>query len=240
MNKHFSNELFDDIERTSEMGDNYFTPVIDQLKNHLTSGNRKILDVGCGTGLFFCSLSKLPKTELYGLDAFSSSSEIAVNRGYKKVVNIDDLNECLFPFADNEFDAVMCKDVFEHLLLPLAALKEIKRVLKPGGLLLIHVPNHFSFYGRVKFLIFNKIDTFKYFGNDDRWTYPHVRFFEHSGFEKKLVDFGFITVDDYSDFFPAIPLLSRFKILQFAFRSLLKCFPGQMCGSITLLVENGK
>jgi ubiquinone/menaquinone biosynthesis C-methylase UbiE len=51
-----------------------------------------------------------------------------------------DANERL-PFCDNEFDLLWCSEVIEHLLDPAFTIQEFKRVLKPGGKLLMTTPN---------------------------------------------------------------------------------------------------
>lgn len=237
MNRHFSDELFIEIEKTGMEGKNYFSSITRKFKNIMPSGDKKILDVGCGTGLFFCELASSEDVELIGLDTLSDSNKIAVARGYKKVMDIDDLSSQSFPFGANEFDALVCKDVFEHLLEPKFALSEIYRVLKPGGMFLVHVPNHFSLYGRLKFLFFNRIDTFNYFKSDDRWTYPHVRFFEYQGFKETIERNDFVLITDLSYQFPAIPFLSRFTFVRFIVYPFLKKFPSQLCAGITIIFQ---
>ncbi len=52
-----------------------------------------------------------------------------------------DLNQFPYPFADNTFDLVEASHILEHLEKPFAVMKELHRILKPGGKLLIKVPH---------------------------------------------------------------------------------------------------
>ena len=90
----------------------------------------KILDVGCCRG----GLRKYINRELdyYGVDVLTNNFE-----NYIRI----DLNSKILPFKNKQFDAVNCSDVLEHLFYPLEMLKEIKRVLKDNGVVLISLPN---------------------------------------------------------------------------------------------------
>jgi len=69
-----------------------------------------------------------------------------VNVDFHGHVNIDvqhDLNSIPYPFADNSFDHVLASHVLEHLDRPFVVMKELHRILKPGGTLIVKVP-HFS------------------------------------------------------------------------------------------------
>ncbi len=56
---------------------------------------------------------------------------------------IHDLNSIPYPFKDNEFDEVYCSHVLEHLREPFKVMKEMHRILKDSGILILKVP-HFS------------------------------------------------------------------------------------------------
>lgn len=235
-NQHFESKYFEEIDTLSE-SDNYFLPVLHDVARVMDVKAARVLDVGCGTGLFLSPLIAWGCCELYGVDGPTEYADRAIRRGYKEVRVVADLSTNRLPFDDENFDLVVCKDVFEHLLNPVYALKEIRRVLKTDGLLLLHVPNHFPLYGRIKFLAANDLDTFSFFKGASRWTFPHIRFYEHGDSIRVLGEQGFSLFTDLSYHFQAIPFLSRFKFLQSPRKYLVKRFPNQFACGFTFLAK---
>lgn len=94
------------------------------IVRHFERGSH-ILDVGCGTGWlseFF--------PDYVGLDNFESTVAQAKQLGLD--VRLANLEREL-PVGDAEFDGVIMKDVLEHLLDPVSLVREVFRVVKPGG-----------------------------------------------------------------------------------------------------------
>jgi len=101
--------------------------------------HRSILDVGSGAGQILRHLLKrtLPDVQLYAFDLSAGMLRRARNRlkSDRPVYVAGDMLR--MPFADASFDCVTCGWVLEHLPDPRPGLKEISRVLKPGGNVLI-------------------------------------------------------------------------------------------------------
>jgi ubiquinone/menaquinone biosynthesis C-methylase UbiE len=100
------------------------------------SSPKKILDVGCGTGAFTRKLrEKFKSSIVFGIDirdeAINTANKLSKNINYLKS-NIENTN-----FKDNTFDLITVKLVFQHIKYPRKAIKEIKRLLKPDGILMI-------------------------------------------------------------------------------------------------------
>jgi SAM-dependent methyltransferase len=97
----------------------------------------RILDAGCGTGRNALELEKLGCT--VAVDVSAVPLRLAARRGLTRLAqaSIDAL-----PFADGTFDVVTAFDVLCHgaVVDERAALRELRRVLRPGGNLLLHVP----------------------------------------------------------------------------------------------------
>jgi SAM-dependent methyltransferase len=233
---HFEEKYFKEIDRISEEK-NYFTPVLNDLLKRIDARNSKILDVGCGTGIFLKPLVLAGCSDLYGVDGSHGFMERALKRGYKNISVVSDLNINCLPFDCKQFDLVVCKDVFEHLLNPKHVLAEICRVVKDDGLVLFHVPNHFPLEGRLKFLVRNDIDTFKYFSGESRWTFPHIRFYEYRDLIKTLNEYGLCLIENLSFHFIAIPWISRIKALQPLFRHIVLRYPSQFNSAFTLILK---
>ncbi|HSC26189.1 MAG TPA: class I SAM-dependent methyltransferase [Vicinamibacterales bacterium] len=108
--------------------------------NDLPASTR-VLDAGCGEGVLVDEYADRLRIE--GLDPNYSSGR--VRRG----------SLTSLPYADASFDRALCLDVLEHLTFeeqPLA-LEELRRVLRPGGKLLVSVPNLAHLQSRVHFLL---------------------------------------------------------------------------------------
>src|SRR5215216_6423108 len=94
-------------------------------------GNRqkqgRALDLGCGTGLNLDFLSRY--AEPVGTDFSEEALSFCLERGHKLLCKAD---AAALPFPDGEFDIITALDVVEHLDDDLAALTEIRRVLRPG------------------------------------------------------------------------------------------------------------
>ena len=102
----------------------------------------KILDVGCGTGANLEMLSEFGAAE--GVDVSPEALSFCQARGLAKVKL--GAAEAL-PYDDNSFDLATGLDVVEHLDDDLAGLREMRRVLRPGGRTLLFVPAFMFLWG---------------------------------------------------------------------------------------------
>ncbi len=111
---------------------------------------QRVLDVGCATGLF--TARAVRPAQLLGLDRDPAVLEKARAHGYE-VLRVDlDAPERL-PLPDAGFDVVLLLDVLEHLAAPLRLLRELRRLLRPGGLLIVAAPNSLNVLNRALALL---------------------------------------------------------------------------------------
>jgi SAM-dependent methyltransferase len=101
----------------------------------------RILDVGCATGLFLHEM-QMSGWQALGTEPIRSAAEFA-RKQFKLKVFEGWLREA--PFAPSSFDALTFWDVLEHTFSPRTDLSQAARLLKPGGLLAINIPNWDSF-----------------------------------------------------------------------------------------------
>ncbi|HVJ80798.1 MAG TPA: class I SAM-dependent methyltransferase [Planctomycetia bacterium] len=95
----------------------------------------KLVDVGAGTGLFAAEMSSICKVT--AVDDHEEAVALASRRKGPEFVKA---SFHALPFQDGEFDAATALDVLEHLSNDLASLVELKRVMKPGGTIVVTVP----------------------------------------------------------------------------------------------------
>jgi SAM-dependent methyltransferase len=103
---------------------------------HRDSG--RVLDVGCATGNFLNMMSHFGAWERYGCDISAAGIQYACER-YGINATVGELVDV--HYEDGFFDVVTMWDVLEHVHDPTATLAEVHRILKPGGLFLVRVPN---------------------------------------------------------------------------------------------------
>lgn len=97
--------------------------------------NARILDAGCGSGRNMVELAHFGTVT--GVELSQTSVALALARDVGEVIAGSALE---MPFADDSFDLAVTLDVIEHLEDDLAALRELRRVVAPGGALLVTVP----------------------------------------------------------------------------------------------------
>jgi 2-polyprenyl-3-methyl-5-hydroxy-6-metoxy-1,4-benzoquinol methylase len=104
----------------------------------------KVLDVGCGSGFLLDDLRTAGRTAC-GVELNRQEADAAAAKGFE--VFCGPLEQAGFP--DASFDTVILNHVLEHVPSPSATLREIYRLLAPGGILLLHTPNLSSYQRRI-------------------------------------------------------------------------------------------
>lgn len=144
---------------------------INKILEMIGSG-KKVLDLGCYNGVIGEKILR-NNNVVYGVDGSEEAIHAAMRRGI--VGFICDL-ESELKFEDNFFDVVFAGEVIEHILDTELFIKEVRRVLKKGGHLVLTTPNAASL-GRRLLLLFGKNPYFEASFNLEQRAAGHVRFF---------------------------------------------------------------
>jgi SAM-dependent methyltransferase len=115
----------------------------DRLKKWCKGG--AVLDVGCGSGKFLSTLDS-DRWRKVGIELSDTAANLA-RQQYGIEVFVGDLQEAHYP--DHSFDLITLWHVFEHLPDPMPTLRELRRILKDDGILLVAVPNFGSLERRL-------------------------------------------------------------------------------------------
>jgi len=112
------------------------------FKNMNLSGKEKILEVGCGRGFYLKTLiDVLSDLDITGIDLNKKYLSVAkkfIDNKKVKLINADATN---LPFKNETFDRIIATEILEHIPDDQKAISEMFRVLKPGGIAMITVPN---------------------------------------------------------------------------------------------------
>ena len=155
-------------------------PRRDYLLAHVDPGQR-VLDLGCGEGTFAAILAEAGAAPV-GVDI----AEVALQRARALHPTLDfrlSPAEGPLPVDDADVDVVWASEVIGHVVDTAAFFSEIRRVLRPGGRVLITTPYH----GRVRNLALALAGFERHF--DPRG--PQLRFYTRGSLERLLRDFGF-------------------------------------------------
>jgi ubiquinone/menaquinone biosynthesis C-methylase UbiE len=188
-------------------------------RRHLSAsdGCARVLDIGFGSGVDLLNIRRaVPQREvvLYGVDGYEPS----VRRGSDLGINAFhvDIESQRLPFDDQTFDLVVANQVVEHTKDVFWIFSEMSRVTKPGGGLILGVPNLASLHSRILLLMGEQPSCIEMLG-------PHVRGITPAALER------FVTADGYfrvletrgSNFYPFPPRLA--KVLSRLFPRLAVC-----------------
>ncbi|NMB74295.1 MAG: class I SAM-dependent methyltransferase [Myxococcales bacterium] len=140
-------------------------------------GEGRLLDVGCASGEFLDKM-RLLGWQTYGVERSPAAAEIACRNGHRVLVS--DIENGL-PIPEASFDLVYCWHVLEHLHSPLRALREMARLLAPGGRLVLAVPNFGSFQAKLFGRFWSKLEPPRHLFHFDKNTLRAL--LRHGGFE---------------------------------------------------------
>lgn len=97
----------------------------------------RVLDIGCGDGSLLRALPACRKT---GID-YSPTTVERTQRALGATCDVLNMNAESMTFANASFDAVLCSEVLEHTLHPERVLREVERILAPGGMAVVSIPH---------------------------------------------------------------------------------------------------
>lgn len=161
--------------------------------------NLNFLEIGCGKGTHLKQFSKLLSGDFFGIDF----EDIGPIEGCKTYVC--DLERDSLPFDDCSFDFIFSKSVIEHVYNTDNFLSEIKRTLKPTGVLILMTPDWQS--------------QMKNFYDDPTHVKP---FTKHSVFSSlKMFDFSEISVKDFMQ----LPTTWKYPLLSKVYRAIVYLIP---------------
>jgi 2-polyprenyl-3-methyl-5-hydroxy-6-metoxy-1,4-benzoquinol methylase len=117
--------------------------IFDLIQRYKRNSAPEVFDYGCGSGYLVGRL-QAKGILAYGGDVSSEAVSSGLNEGIANLAVIDDQT---IGYSDNKFDFVLAMDVLEHLENEGSAVREIERVLKPGGMAIITVPAYKFLWG---------------------------------------------------------------------------------------------
>jgi SAM-dependent methyltransferase len=182
-------------------GRHHILQLLDELRQSLPIRGGRVLELGSGLGANLRVLAR--DNQVQGVEGLRAAAERACQLGTPTLVA--DLEQDQLPWPDASWDWVLMLDVLEHLVRPEQALQQARRLLAPGGRLLVNVPNAHDWRSRWHVLRGAGIDAPRYFPQVPVWRYPHLRFFRHGDLLQLLRHAGFEPECDYSGRQPSLP-----------------------------------
>jgi ubiquinone/menaquinone biosynthesis C-methylase UbiE len=226
----------------------YFSRVGQRVDEHPPNGQLRWLDIGCGRHLIplwmhrhaelEAALKSRPQS-LVGLDP--DLGALRDNTSLRSLINAD---AGRLPFADRSFDLVTSNMVFEHVADPLSVLREIRRVLAPGGRLILLTPNWLDIVTIVARMIPNRWHPAimsRMDGRDEADVYPTLfRFNRPATIDRILREAGFarssIELLEHPDSYGHAPLISH---VESAWHRVARRWPA-LRGTLLVEAEAGR
>ena len=145
----------------------------------LIGDEKTIMDIGCGEGILMEKIvRKFPYVKVFGIDP--SPENVDICKAHNLTVHTGSVYE--LPLADTSVDCVLFIEVIEHLDHPELAIKEIRRILKKDGKLILLFP-HDHIFKLARLLTLRFKEAFYDAGHVRQWTPKEMRLLESMGFK---------------------------------------------------------
>ncbi|MBT2509055.1 class I SAM-dependent methyltransferase [Streptomyces sp. ISL-98] len=154
-----------------------------------------VLDIGCGDGTAAATATPLLRGHrIIGVDW----SQDALRRASTRIEHVirGELTDGGLPFGNGAAQAILFSEVIEHLVDPDSALDELRRVLAPGGHLMLSTPNLAAWYNRALLLagvqpVFSEVSLRAIHGRPGREVVGHLRLYTARALREFLTASGF-------------------------------------------------
>ena len=208
------------IDGVDELRKKNFIQIIKQIKLLENQDNLRVLEFGSGAGFFIDECKKM-KINITGSEADSDQCAI-LNNKFDNVIN---LSLPLNNDATNlygKFNFIVFNDVFEHLENLDLVVKQVKKILKPNGYLIINIPSSDGFIFKISEFLF-KIGIKNFYKRlwQENLSSPHLSYFNKSNLKKLLIRHNFELI--HSDSLDSIGKDDNFNRLNSTIKNKLVC-----------------
>jgi ubiquinone/menaquinone biosynthesis C-methylase UbiE len=132
---HTISKLYKDSTITYDAQISYATKTYVSISTPFIQNGNTVIEIGCGSGFFLSAIKKImPKTDVWGVEPSSQAVKLADKKIHMRH-DIFKKNQ----FKENFFDAVCCFHTLDHMIDPFGAAREMFRITKPGGTVIIVV-----------------------------------------------------------------------------------------------------
>lgn len=185
----------DSVKRAEDFHPEYYDQDRPEVARLLPENYSKVLEIGCGKGLFRKNLTK--PHEYWGVEPVQSAAEEAGKHLDKVLLGIYDDVEDQIP--DQEFDLVVCNDVIEHMVDHEKFFTQIKKKIKKGGYLISSIPN-IRQLGCLYQILWKRDFRYRKYGLLDR---THLRFFTRKSLRRTILEHGY-RIDGWENLNPLV------------------------------------
>jgi len=168
--------------------DGYYDNARVEMLEFLPKNAKKVLDVGCGNGVFADAIKKRNNAEVWGIELMEQEAIKAKNILHKTFIG--PCEDHIDALPDNYFDTIYFNDVLEHLVDPYNVLERVKNKLSKKAVIISSIPNIRCHYVIMP-LFFKKEFEYQDFGILDR---THLRFFTEKSIKNMYTNLGYEVV----------------------------------------------
>jgi 2-polyprenyl-3-methyl-5-hydroxy-6-metoxy-1,4-benzoquinol methylase len=167
------------------MASGYYINKREEMLQFIPNSCKRILEVGCGDGIFAESVKNKFNAEVWGVEL----SEDAAKKAEKVIDKVftGDIIELVNTLPANYFDCIVINDVLEHILDPFKLLSKIKSLIKNNGYIVSSIPN-VRYIGNLEELLLKKDWQYK---DDGILDITHFRFFTKKSIERMFTNAGY-------------------------------------------------
>jgi SAM-dependent methyltransferase len=162
------------IDKSLNYGRHVIRDMLSSIKFKDNENSLQIIDVGAGAGTDLTIAREFfPAAQLHAVEVHEPYCNALVKKGF--TVHKFDIERSAYPFKDNSVDIIIANQILEHTKDIFWIMHNVSRILKPGGFLLVGVPNIASLHSRIRL-------AFGYIPTSIRSYSAHVRGFTKGDF----------------------------------------------------------